>query len=128
MPFINKTMDYQSKRWQKKRAKILRRDKYICQLSKRYGKIRQANTVHHIFPVEYFPEYQWEEWNMISICNEEHNALHDRETHKLTKKGMELLMRTARAQGIAPPGGVGGAAPVGYRCEGAFYTRRTNSK
>jgi len=99
-------MDYQSKRWEKKRAKILRRDKYVCQLSKRYGKLRQANTVHHIFPVELFPEYQWEDWNLISLCAEEHNSLHDRETHQLTAKGVELLTRTARLRGIPlPPGG-----------------------
>lgn len=98
-------MDYHSKKWERKRAKILRRDGYICQLSKRYGKIRQADTVHHIFPCEYFPEYQWEDWNLISVCNAEHNALHDRDTHKLTEKGMALLARTARRRGIAPPGG-----------------------
>ena len=44
-------MDYKSKRWIHKREAILRRDKYQCQLSKRYGKIRQAEVVHHIFPV-----------------------------------------------------------------------------
>lgn len=101
------TMDYKSKRWIHKRQTILKRDKYQCQLSKRYGKIRQAEVVHHIFPVADYPEYQWENWNLISITAEEHNKLHDRNTGKLTKEGKDLLIRTARKQGI-PPGRVQG--------------------
>ena len=93
-------MNYDSLRWQRKRAKILRRDKYMCQLSKRYGKFRQAQVVHHIFPAADYPEYMWEDWNLISITTEMHNKLHDRNTDKLTRMGMDLMKRTARKQGI----------------------------
>ena len=99
-------MDYKSKRWIHKRDKILRRDKYQCQLSKRYGKIRQAEVVHHIFPASDYPEYEWCDWNLISITNEMHNKLHDRNNDSLTEMGKNLMYRTARRQGIrvSPPG------------------------
>ena len=42
---------YQSGIWKRKRAMILRRDGYMCQLSKRYGKRVEAEVVHHIFPL-----------------------------------------------------------------------------
>ena len=93
-------MNYDSLRWQRKRAKILRRDKYMCQLSKRYGRFEQAQVVHHIFPAADYPEYQWEDWNLISITTEMHNKLHDRNTDKLTRMGMDLMEKTARKNGI----------------------------
>ena len=91
---------YKTTRWKHLRERILRRDKYLCQISKRYGRMVQANTVHHIFPREQYPAYQWEPWNLISLSNEAHNRLHDRVTDELTEEGKELQRRTARRQGI----------------------------
>ncbi|WP_410495148.1 HNH endonuclease [Cellulosilyticum sp. ST5] len=88
---------YKNKRWEAKRSKILRRDKYLCQISKRYGKNVDANTVHHIYPVEEYPEYQYCDWNLISVSNEIHNKLHDRVTNRLTDMGEDLKRR------IIPP-------------------------
>lgn len=92
---------YKSKRWQRKRAAILRRDGYVCQISKRYGKMVEATTVHHIFPREDFPEYAFEDWNLISVSDKVHNELHDRNTGKLTEKGLDLMRKTARKRGIS---------------------------
>lgn len=50
---------YKEKRWVMKRCKILKRDKYLCQESKRYGKRIDADTVHHIYPREDYPEYEY---------------------------------------------------------------------
>lgn len=91
---------YKSSRWKNMRERVLRRDQYTCQLSKRYGKLKQADTVHHVFPREFFPEWQLCGWNLISVCREEHNKLHDRETDKLTAYGMELLKRIAQKNNI----------------------------
>ena len=91
---------YKTKRWENLRASILKRDGYICQESKRYGRIVQANTVHHIFPREDFPEYQWQPWNLISLSNEQHEAMHYRYGKELTEKGVDLVKRTARKQGL----------------------------
>ena len=94
---------YHSPRWEKLRARVLRRDNYLCQESKRYGKMVQATTVHHIFPREQYPEYEWEPWNLISLCDKAHNEMHDRNTGQLTEKGRRLLDRAAVEQGIPPP-------------------------
>lgn len=93
--------DYYGTRWKKKREKILRRDGYMSQLSKRYGKMVEAQVVHHIFPADTYPEYRWEDWNLISVSLAEHNALHDRDTGQLSDKGNELMLRTARKRGIS---------------------------
>ena len=94
---------YKSTRWERKRRVILRRDGYQCQLSKRYGRLRQADVVHHIFPLEEFPEFAFASWNLISLTRATHNSLHDRNTDELTREGRDLLRRTARRQGIEIP-------------------------
>lgn len=94
---------YRSTRWKKLREKILKRDNYQCQLSRRYGKLVPANTVHHIFPRERYPQYEYMPWNLISLCNKEHNKIHDRNTDDLTEYGKELLRRTALNHNIEVP-------------------------
>ena len=93
-------MDYKNKRWQKLRQRILRRDGYMCQESKRYGRMVEANTVHHIFPASRYPEYRWSEWNLVSLSSAAHNKMHVRDTDELTEEGMRLMRRTARKRGI----------------------------
>lgn len=80
-------MDYKSKRWEDKSKRILRRDKYTCQYFKRYGKMVEANIVHHLIPVETHPEYAFCDWNLISLSAKAHNIMHDRDGHKLTAEG-----------------------------------------
>lgn len=89
-------MDYTSKRWIRLRQKILKRDNYMCQYSKRYGRMIQADTVHHILPAERYPEYEWCEWNLISLSKEAHNIMHDRDSHELTDEGLKLQERLKR--------------------------------
>lgn len=89
-------MDYTSRRWLKLRQRILRRDNYQCQYSKRYGRNVEANTVHHIFPVELYPQYEWCDWNLISLSSEAHNKMHDRDSHELTAEGLKLQDRLKR--------------------------------
>lgn len=100
--FVMKDADcfYRSRRWKNKRNMILRRDGYQCQASKRYGRIIQADTVHHIFPRHEYPQYEWCDWNLISLSSKEHDRMHDRVTNALTDYGMELLRRTARRLNI----------------------------
>lgn len=94
---------YRLPRWERLRAAILRRDGYMCRESMRYGKRAEATTVHHIFPRDAFPEYQWEPWNLVSLAGDVHDQMHDRASGELTEKGAELLRRTARRQGIEIP-------------------------
>ena len=95
---------YRSRRWERLREAVLRRDGYMCQESRRYGKQVQATTVHHVFPREEFPEYQWELWNLVSLAGDVHDQMHDRVTGALTRRGAELLRRTARKHGVDVPG------------------------
>jgi 5-methylcytosine-specific restriction endonuclease McrA len=80
-------MNYKDKRWLHKREVILRRDQYLCRESKRYGKTKGATTVHHIYPVEFYPELAYEDWNLISLSDSRHNTMHDRDTHQITEIG-----------------------------------------
>lgn len=94
---------YKEPKWVALRNKILRRDQYLDQYEKRYGRFKNADIVHHIFPVDEFPEYQFCEWNLISVSRATHNSFHDRLTDELTDKGRELLRYTARRNKIEVP-------------------------
>ena len=91
---------YHTKRWLRLRAAILQRDGWRCQLAAMQGKNVPAVTVHHIFPRSEYPEYQWEEWNLISLSFAAHNMMHIRDTDQLTERGELLRQQTAEEQGI----------------------------
>lgn len=93
--------DYNSQRWKRLSRAVMRRDSYMCQLSKRYGKRVPAEVVHHIYPVDEFPEYAYEPWNLISLSRKAHNTLHNRNTDALTAEGVALMTRIKRN---IPPG------------------------
>lgn len=86
---------HKSIRWERKRIVILKRDDYKCRECIRYGKTSEASPVHHIYPVESHPEYAYDAWNLISLCNKCHNEMHDRVTNVLTAKGLELQRRVS---------------------------------
>lgn len=67
---------YNSKAWVKRRAVILRRDGYICQWCKRYGRMTQASVVHHIQHLEDRPDLALNPENLISLCAKCHNKAH----------------------------------------------------
>lgn len=86
--------NYESKRWKRAASAAMRRDGYKCQLSKRYGKNVPADVVHHIYPVDEYPEYAYALWNLVALSRAAHNRLHDRNTDKLTPEGISLQRRT----------------------------------
>ena len=86
--------DYNSPRWRRLRARVLRKAEHRCQWAKRYGRREQATTAHHIWPVEQYPQYAWCEWNLIALSQASHNAMHDRFTGRLTVAGEDLRRRT----------------------------------
>lgn len=90
-------MNYNSKRWKDKRAAVLRRYGYLCQESLRYGKRREATMVHHVWPVQDYPEYAWCDWNLLPLSNEQHERMHDRSTGELTALGESWRRR------VSPP-------------------------
>lgn len=92
-------MDYNSKRWEDVRKRILRRDGYMCQECKRFGRMREGSHVHHIFPAEHYEELRYKDWNLITLCQSCHNKMHDRDTHELSVAGEHLRRRTERKRG-----------------------------
>ena len=92
------SFDYKSTRWERLRASVLRAAGYRCQHFARYGKWREAETVHHIWPADRYPQFAWCRWNLIALSNEAHNMMHDRRTGRLTDAGEALRRRTI------PPG------------------------
>lgn len=100
---MKKIETYKEPRWVKLRKTALARDKFTDQYWIRYGKMRNAEIVHHIFPVEDFPQYQYCLWNLISVSKATHMMLHDRVNNELTDIGIEILVRTARKNNIEVP-------------------------
>jgi 5-methylcytosine-specific restriction endonuclease McrA len=73
---------YGTEKWKRKRAAILARDKYQCQICKRYGRTRQATEVHHIVHIEDDPSRALDGSNLISLCRTCHNAQHPEKAAK----------------------------------------------
>ena len=87
-------MNYSSRKWKNKRKKIHRLDQYKDRYAARYGRTEEATVVHHIYSAKEYPEYEWEDWNLISVSEHTHNMLEDRNNGKLTKEGEALRRRT----------------------------------
>lgn len=90
------TFDYSRSniRWQRLRLRALRRDGYKCREAARYGRVEEATHVHHIWPAEDYPEYAYCLWNLVSLTKSNHDAMHDRQTRKLTALGIRWKNRT----------------------------------
>lgn len=68
--------NYNSPAWKRKRLHILRRDEYLCRDCKRYGRRREATTVHHIKHADEYPELAFSDDNLVSLCESCHNKRH----------------------------------------------------
>ena len=72
----NMPFDYNDPKWRRKSEQIKRRDGYMCRECRRFGKRRPAEIVHHIKPVEEWPELAYIDANLISLCRKCHNKKH----------------------------------------------------
>ena len=99
---VNKEEFYKSKAWREKRQHILRRDQWLDQVALRDGVRLEADTVHHILPLEEWPEYRLTDWNLVAVNNNvtHKGRLHEKYTGKLTKLGRALEMETAYLHGV----------------------------
>lgn len=91
-----KMFNYFGNKWKHLAAKAMRRDGYMCQLSKRYGKAVPAEVVHHIYPVDEYPEYAYCLWNLISLSRAAHNKVHDHNNVELTDLGRMLMRKVEK--------------------------------
>lgn len=90
---------YKTWEWQELREKILLRDHYECQRCDGHNglgkpikriKLTKANTVHHIQEVRDRPDLMMEESNLISLCHECHDIVHDRTVERFNKQKPRL--------------------------------------
>lgn len=79
--------NYKRKAWELKAKVIKKRDGFMCQECRRYGKNKDAECVHHIYPADEYPELFYNNNNLISLCNACHNKMHDRCTQEITSIG-----------------------------------------
>ena len=113
---------YTNPRWRRLRACILRRDDYLDQEAKRFGLVREAEVVHHIFPRQEYPQYQYEPWNLISLSRMTHNEMHDRDSDELSEKGKDLLRRTCVRMGMPVPEKYTFQKKGGHKKRDKYYT------
>ena len=82
---------YKSKEWKELRDKILKENHYECQWCRKQGKIRRAETVHHVQYVKTHPDLAMQEYytykgcqyqNLIPLCHDCHDKAHDRMQYK----------------------------------------------
>lgn len=100
MAYKAKNPFYEDPKWLHKRGNILRRDDYLCRQCKRYGKTTPAKTVHHIYPYGEYPQYRLTDINLLSLCNECHNGMHDRNNDTMTDKGIYWQDKIRKELGI----------------------------
>lgn len=67
---------YTSRAWTRKRAAILERDHYECQMCKAAGGYSRGVVVHHIKHLDARPDLALVDDNLITVCEACHNALH----------------------------------------------------
>lgn len=68
---------YWSSEWRKLSARVKERDNYECQVCKSEGLVTLDKLlVHHIKPVEFYPEDKLNAENLIVVCLECHNRIH----------------------------------------------------
>lgn len=92
----NKNPFYGKKRWLIKRSNVLKRDEYKCRECLRYGKTSPAEMVHHIYPLEHYPQYSLTDINLLSLCNSCHGKMHDRNNNSITTFGVAWQRRIER--------------------------------
>lgn len=100
MSVKDKEKFYKTDTWQSLRNRALIRDKYMCQCCKANNKMVNADCVHHIFPIERYPEYADKMWNLMSLCSKCHNEMHNHYTGELSKQGMLFLRSIAAVMNI----------------------------
>ncbi len=92
---MNNSRVYKDKRWQAARRRALAASGYRCRNCARFGKNRDADTVHHANPVNEFPELRYVAWNLVPLCAECHNKMHNREDGRLTALGEQWRARVS---------------------------------
>ena len=85
---------YVTKAWKQIRLERLAKDNHLCRRCKKRGLLIPATMVHHIRPLEDYPELGLELDNLISLCNTCHEQVEKR--GQKYKKKKEIVKRRVR--------------------------------
>lgn len=87
---------YQSKEWTTLRTKVLQEHHYECMHCRQQGRIRRADTVHHVNHVKDRPDLALTQYtvddqgnrtiNLVPLCNQCHNKEHPEKLLRYRKK------------------------------------------
>lgn len=69
---------YKSNQWSIVRDYVLKRDNYLCRECDKEGKITICSTVHHIIEIKEDFSKALDENNLVTLCHECHNKIHNR--------------------------------------------------
>lgn len=81
---------YDSARWRHLRQQAMNRDNYECQMCKAIGRHHKVENVHHIQEVKDRPDLALTLDNLICLCIEHHNEVHERYMTIAEKKQKKL--------------------------------------
>lgn len=81
---------YQSPPWRKLRQKAMKRDNYECQMCKQQGRYHRVENVHHIKEVKDRPDLALDINNLMCLCIDHHNEVHERYMTIAEKKQKKL--------------------------------------
>lgn len=77
---------YQWSVWARKRSYIMKRDHNECQYCKAKGSHRRARCVHHIVEIKDRPDLALDNDNLIALCHQCHDAIHNRTTDRFRQE------------------------------------------
>ena len=91
MPTQKEQGFYKKSVWKRLRIQALNRDHWLCQECLRKGMINTAEEVHHIKPLEDFPELGLCLDNLESLCRDCHAATRVRKQKTVTVPGVRII-------------------------------------
>lgn len=91
MDKMKKQVDfYHTKAWVRVRGKVLRRDGYKDFWRARFGISEPAETVHHVFMLDDFPELALDPRNLVAVSLYTHRHILHKPDGSLTEDGKKL--------------------------------------
>lgn len=82
---------YNGRKWRKISRDAKDRDKNECQHCKAKGLYAAAEQTHHIKELKEYPHLAYDLFNLISLCRECHNIVHDKVSNMYHKKENEVF-------------------------------------
>lgn len=82
---------YHGMAWRRLRVKALERDHYLCQACLRQHILCPATEVHHLRPVEQYPELSLVLSNLESLCWPCHELTKSREHESKIPEGVRVI-------------------------------------